>query len=148
VSDQYFATRARIAHHPADKTFGSFSGINMTVEGVAAQTQQAPPAPEPPKPKGTLPKGMGETSSQQQSTNVADDGKSRGDKLADYEADYLQRIDQQRIDEEKAFDELLEAESKARSTASRGTLPKGFEPKPESEPEAPKASRGTLPKGF
>ena len=58
-SNQYFATRARIAHHPADKTFGSFSGVNMTVEGVAAQTQQAPPAPEPPKPKrGTLPKGF------------------------------------------------------------------------------------------
>jgi hypothetical protein len=60
----------------------------------------------------------------------------------------LQRIEQQRIDEDKAFDELLEAEAKARSTASRGTLPKGFEPKPEPEPEAPKASRGTLPKGF
>ena len=144
VSDQYFATRARIAHHPADKTFGSFSGTNMTVEGVAAQTQQAPPAPEPPKPKGTLPKGMGQTPPQQQSTNVADDGKSRGDKLADYEADYLQRIEQQRIDDEKAFDELLEA--KARSSATRGSLPKGFEPQPE--PEAPKASRGTLPKGF
>ena len=58
-SNQYFATRTRMAYHPADKTFGSFSGINMTVEGVAAQTQQAPPAPEPPKPKrGTLPKGF------------------------------------------------------------------------------------------
>ena len=147
ASNQYFATRARMAYHPADKTFGSFSGVNMSVEGVSAQTQTPPP--EPPKPaKGTLPKGMGETPPQQQSTNVADDGKSRGDKLADYEADYLQRLEQQRIDEDKAFDELLEAESKARSTAGRGTLPKGFEPKPESEPEAPKASRGTLPKGF
>jgi hypothetical protein len=146
-SNQYFATRARIAYHPADKTFGSFSGINMSVEGVAAQAQQTP-TPEPPKPKrGTLPKGMGQ--SQQappQSTNVKDDGKSREEKLAEYEAEYLQRLEQQRIDEEKAFDELLEAESKARSTASRGTLPKGFEPKPE--PEAPKTSRGTLPKGF
>jgi len=146
-SNQYFATRARIAYHPADKTFGSFSGINMSVEGVAAQAQQTP-TPEPPKPKrGTLPKGMGQ--SQQappQSTNVTDDGKSREEKLAEYEAEYLQRLEQQRIDEEKAFDELLEAESKARSTASRGTLPKGFEPKPE--PEAPKTSRGTLPKGF
>ena len=127
-SNQYFATRARMAYHPADKRFGSFSGVNMTVEGVAAQTQQAPPTPEPPKPKrGTLPKGMGETQQApppQQTTSG--DGKSRDEKLADYEADYLQRIDQQRIDDEKAFDELLEAESKARSTASRGTLPKGF----------------------
>jgi hypothetical protein len=29
----------------------------MSVEGVAAQTQQTP-TPEPPKPKGTLPKGF------------------------------------------------------------------------------------------
>ena len=60
VSNQYFATRARIAYHPPDKTFGSFSGTNMTFEGVAAQaqTQQAPPPPPPPKPKGTLPKGF------------------------------------------------------------------------------------------
>ena len=144
-SNQYFATRARIAHHPADKTFGSFSGVNMTVEGVAAQAKQTP-TPEPPKPKkGTLPKGTEQT--QPQSTS-ADDGKSREEKLVDYEADYLQRIEQQKIDDEKAFDELLEAEAKSRATASRGTLPKGFEPKQESEPEAPKASRGTLPKGL
>jgi len=145
ASNQYFATRARMAYHPADKTFGSFSGVNMTVEGVAAQTQQAPPTPEPPKPKGTLPKGMGETSAQQ-TTSSSDDGKSRDEKLADYEADYLKRIEQQKIDEEAEFQKLLEAEAKARSTAQRGTLPKGFEPKPE--PEAPKESKGTLPKGF
>ncbi|MCV0431367.1 MAG: trans-sialidase [Nitrosopumilus sp.] len=148
-SNQYYATKARMAYHPADKTFGSFSGINMSVEGVDAPAQQTP-TPEPPKPaKGTLPKGMGQTQQappQQQSTYVADDGKSREEKLAEYEADYLQRLEQQRIDEEKEFQQLLEAEAKARSTASRGTLPKGFEPKPE--PEAPKASRGTLPKGF
>ena len=53
-SNQYFATRARMAYHPPDKTFGSFSGINMSVEGVEIKAQQAPP-PEPPK--GTLPKG-------------------------------------------------------------------------------------------
>ncbi len=60
VSNQYYATRARLAYHPSDKTFGSFSGVNMSVEGASAQTQtqQAPP-PEPPKPaKGTLPKGF------------------------------------------------------------------------------------------
>ncbi len=149
VSNQYFATRARIAHHPADKTFGSFSGVNMTVEGVIAQAKQAP-TPESPKPKqGTLPKGMGQTQqTPQSSTNVVGDGKSREEKLADYEADYLQRIEQQRIDEDQAFGELLESEAKSRATASRGTLPKGFEPKQESEPKALKASKGTLPKGF
>ena len=56
-SNQYFATRARLAYHPADKTFGSFSGIHLTVDGSVAQSQtyQAPP----PKPSsGTLPKGF------------------------------------------------------------------------------------------
>jgi len=57
-SNQYFATRARLAYHPADKTFGSFSGVNMSVEGIEIKAQQTPP-PEPPKPaKGTLPKGF------------------------------------------------------------------------------------------
>ncbi len=154
-SNQYFATRPRLAYHPADKKFGSFSGVNMTVEGVTAkaQTQQASP-PEPPKPKrGTLPKGMEQTQQapppQQSSYDGGGEGKSREEKLADYEADYLQRLEQQRIDDEKAFQELLEAEAKARATQSRGTLPKGFEPKPEEpKPEEKKASRGTLPKGF
>jgi len=56
-SNQYFATRARLAYHPADKTFGSFSGTSLTVDGSVAQSQtySAPP----PKPsKGTLPKGF------------------------------------------------------------------------------------------
>ena len=34
ASNQYFATRARLAYHPPDKTFGGFSGANMSVEGV------------------------------------------------------------------------------------------------------------------
>ncbi len=159
ASNQYYATRARLAYHPPDKTFGSFSGVNMSVQGVdAQQTQTQAPPPEPPKPaKGTLPKGMGQTQQAppQQSTQVVvdDGGKSRSEKLADYETDYLQRLEQQKIDDEKAFQELLEAEAKARTASSRGTLPKGFEPKPESEAakpesEAAKASKGTLPKGF
>ncbi|MGH1569294.1 MAG: trans-sialidase, partial [Nitrosopumilus sp.] len=94
--------------------------------------------------KGTLPKGMGDTPPQQ--TTSSDDGKSRAEKLAEYEEDYLKRIEQQRVEKQEEFDRSLEEEAKVRSTASRGTLPKGFEPKPE--PEAPKASRGTLPKGF
>jgi len=60
ASNQYFATRARMAYHPADKTFGSFSGGNMSVEGVEiqAQTQQAPPPEAPKSSNGTLPKGF------------------------------------------------------------------------------------------
>ncbi len=54
-SNQYFATRQRLAYSPPGKTFGSFSGVNMSVEGVEIQAQ----TPEPPKPKsGTLPKGF------------------------------------------------------------------------------------------
>jgi len=52
-SNQYFATRQRLAYSPAGKTFGSFSGAAMTVEGVSIQEKKQ----EPPKPKGTLPKG-------------------------------------------------------------------------------------------
>ena len=37
-SDQYFATRARMAYHPADKTFGSFSGNYLTIEGATNAT--------------------------------------------------------------------------------------------------------------
>jgi hypothetical protein len=99
----------------------------MTVEGVVAQARQTP-TPEPPKPKkGALPKGLGQTQQVQQQSTFANDGKSRQEKLADYEAEYLQRIEQQRMGEDEAFDKLLEDESKARFTASRGTLPKGFE---------------------
>ena len=54
-SNQYFATRPRLAYSPADKTFGGFSGITMTVDGSVAQTQKAPPPPPKPS-RGTLPK--------------------------------------------------------------------------------------------
>ena len=56
-SNQYFATRSRLAYHPADKTFGSFSGTNLTVENIATEVQQIP-TPEPKPKKGTLPKGF------------------------------------------------------------------------------------------
>ena len=146
-SNQYFATRARLAGHPADKFFGGFSGGTLNVEGVSAQTQQAPPA-EPPKPKGTLPKGMGETQqAPPQTSSGSDDGKSRKQELEDYEADYLQRIEQQKADDEKAYQEMIEEEAKAQAQKTRGSLPKGFEPAAESAPEPPKP-KGTLPKGF
>ena len=50
-SDQYFATRARLAYHPPTKRFGTFSGVEMTVEGVAlkATTTEAPKPKEVPK---------------------------------------------------------------------------------------------------
>ena len=50
-SDQYFATRARLAYHPPTKRFGTFSGVAMTVDGVAlkATTTEAPKPKEAPK---------------------------------------------------------------------------------------------------
>ena len=99
-----------LAYHPPDKTFGGYSGANMSVEGVEAkaQTQQAPP-PEPPKPKGTLPKGMEQPQAQtnkhlqEQTSYSSSEGKSRKQQLEEYEKEYLQRIENERIEQEKAY---------------------------------------------
>ena len=136
-SEQYFATRPRLAYHPPQKRFGSFSGVNMTAEGVSAKatTQEAPPpqVSEQAPPPQTAP---------------SNDGKSKQDKLSDYEADYLKRLEQQKIDDAKAAAEAAAAEAAAKVSANKkgGALPKGFEAK--AEPEPTKSSRGTLPKGF
>ena len=57
-SNQYFATRQRLSYNPPGKTFGSFSGVKMSVEGVELKEVAQAPTPEPAKPKGTLPKGF------------------------------------------------------------------------------------------
>ncbi|MDC0153262.1 trans-sialidase [Nitrosopumilus sp.] len=135
-SNQYFATRPRLAYHPPTKRFGSFSGVNMTVEGVALKAT----AQEAPKPQ------VSEQAPPPQTAQS--DGKSKQDKLSDYEADYLKRLEQQKIDDAKAAAEAAAEEAKAKVSANKkgGALPKGFEAK--AEPEPAKSSRGTLPKGF
>jgi len=143
-SNQYFATRARLAYHPADKTFGGFSGMHLTVDGSVAQSQtyQVPP----PKPsRGTLPKGTEQTPS---SSNGNNSGKSKKDELDEYEKNYLKRIEQQKIEKEQNHQE--ESVSKSSPSKVRGTLPKGFESKPADIPKTTdvKSSKGTLPKGF
>ena len=137
-SDQYFATRARLAYHPPTKRFGTFSGVAMTVEGVALKATTT----EAPKPK------VSEQAPPPQTAQSGD--KSKQDKLSDYEADYLKRLEQQKIDDAKAAAEAAAEEAKAKVSANTkgGALPKGFEPKPEPKPEPAKSSRGTLPKGF
>ena len=134
-SDQYFATRARIAYHPPTKRFGSFSGVAMTVQGVALKTT----AQETPKPK------VSQQSPPPQPAQ-SDGGKSKQDKLSDYESDYLKRLEQQKIDDAKVAAEAAASEAQAKVTTNKkgGALPKGFEAKPEPV----KSSRGTLPKGF
>ena len=136
-SEQYFATRPRLAYHPPQKRFGSFSGVNMTAEGVTAKAT----AQEAPKPQVSE-----QTPPPQTAPN--NDGKSKQDKLSDYEADYLKRLEQQKIDDAKAAAEAAAAEAAAKVSANKkgGALPKGFEAKVEPEPA--KSSRGTLPKGF
>ena len=108
----------------------------MTVEGVALKAT----AQEAPKPQ------VSEQAPPQ--TSSSDDGKSKQDKLSDYESDYLKRLEQQKIDDAKAVTEAAAAEAAAKVSANTkgGALPKGFEAK--AEPEPAKSSRGTLPKGF
>jgi len=136
-SDQYFATRPRLAYHPPQKRFGSFSGVAMTVQGVALKAT----AQEAPKPQ------VSEQAPPPQ-TAPNNDGKSKQDKLSDYESDYLKRLEQQKIDDAKAAVEEAAAEAQAKVSANTkgGALPKGFEAK--AEPEPAKSSKGTLPKGF
>jgi hypothetical protein len=136
-SEQYFATRPRLAYHPAEKRFGSFSGVAMTVQGVALKAT----AQEAPKPQ------VSEQAPPPQ-TAPNNDGKSKQDKLSDYESDYLKRLEQQKIDDAKAAVEEAAAEAQAKVSANTkgGALPKGFEAK--AEPEPAKSSKGTLPKGF
>ena len=136
-SEQYFATRPRLAYHPPQKRFGSFSGVYMTVEGVALKAT----AQETPKPQVSEQAPPPQTASN-------NDGKSKQDKLSDYESDYLKRLEQQKIDDAKAAVEeaAAEAQTKVSANTKGGALPKGFEAK--AEPEPAKSSRGTLPKGF
>jgi hypothetical protein len=109
----------------------------MTVEGVALKTT-AQEAPKPQVSEQTPPP----------QTAPSDDGKSKQDKLSDYETDYLKRLEQQKIDDAKVATEAAAAEAAAKVSANTkgGALPKGFEAK--AEPEPAKSSRGTLPKGF
>jgi hypothetical protein len=128
-SNQYFATRQRLAYSPPGKTFGSFSGVYMSVEGteIKAQTPE-PPKPTETKPKGTLPKG-----STQQSSSSSNAGKSKKQSLDDYEADYMKRM----ADEQKEHEELMRAA--AELSAKRQA---------ESQPSDSPSKKGALPKGF
>ena len=111
----------------------------MTVQGVALKAT----AQEAPKPKVSQ-----QTPPPQ--TTQSDGGKSKQDKLSDYESDYLKRLEQQKIDDAKAAAEAAaeaaaaEAQAKVTTNKKGGALPKGFEAKTEPV----KSSRGTLPKGF
>jgi hypothetical protein len=138
-SNQYFATRQRLAYSPPGKTFGSFSGTNMSVEGIEIKAQ----APEPPKPAEVT-----QQAPPPQQSSSSDAGKSKKQSLEEFEADYLKRLEQDKVDVAKAAAEFQAAEAKDEKAAANkktGALPKGMEAPPQAE--APKSSKGTLPKG-
>ena len=138
-SNQYFATRQRLAYSPPGKTFGSFSGTNMSVEGIEIKAQ----APEPPKPAEVT-----QQAPPPQQSSSSDAGKSKKQSLEEFEADYLKRLEQDKVDVAKAAAEFQAAEAKDEKAAvnkKAGALPKGMEAPPQAE--APKSSKGTLPKG-
>jgi hypothetical protein len=135
-SNQYFATRQRMAYSPPGKTFGSFSGTNMSVEGIEIKAQ----APEPPKPAEVT-----QQTPPPQQSNSSDAGKSKKQSLEEFEADYLKRLEQDKVDVSQAA-EAKATDEKAAANKKAGALPKGMEAPPQAE--APKSSKGTLPKGF
>ncbi len=123
-SNQYFATRQRMAYSPPGKTFGSFSGVTMSVEGIEIKAQ----TPDPPKPAETT-----QAPPPEQSSSSSSAGSSKKQSLEEYEANYMQRMaDEQRENEElmTAAAELRakrQAESPASDSPSKkGALPKGF----------------------
>ena len=123
-SNQYFATRQRLAYSPPGKRFGSFSGVTMNVQGVEIKGQ----TPEPPKPAETT-----QAPPPQQSGSSSSAGSSKQQSLEEYEADYMNRMDNQQRENEElmAAAAELRAKRQAESPASdspskKGALPKGF----------------------
>ena len=107
-SNQYFATRARMSYHPADK---NFTGYGLQIEGATAQTQSAPPPPPPPPPQV------------QQTTASTGGGKSsKQAELEAYEKDYMTRLANQEQEQAKA----AETASTSQPSSKAGALPKGF----------------------
>ena len=98
----YYATRQRLAYHPPDKQFREAVAVKFT-ESPSAETVEAA------------------TSSQSESQQTASKSqKSRAAQLAEYEREYLERIQQQK---------KAEAEKPAPATKkSQGTMPAGWKP--------------------
>ncbi len=122
-SNQYFATRQRLAYSPPGKTFGSFSGVNMSVEGIEIKAQ----APEPPKPAEVTQQAP----PPQQSSSTT--GKSKKQSLEEYEAEYMNRL----AEDQREQEELMKAAAELRAKNQS-----------ESKPSGSQSKKGSLPKGF
>ena len=142
-SNNYFATRQRLAHHPADKNFDGFdykiAGVPEAGAAKPQQQQAPPPPPPPPKPKGTLPKGMSppppppQQQQQQAPPPPPAQDQSKKDDLAAYEAEYLARLDREAQEAAELAQAAAELAARKRAEAEqapsrkpKGTLPKGF----------------------
>ena len=144
-SNTYFATRQRMAFHPAEK---NFNGFGYKVAGAAPEKAQSgqqappPPPPPPPKPKGTLPKGMSPPpppAQQQQAPPPPPPPpaeQSKQDDLAAYEAEYLARLDRQAREAAELAQAAAELAARKRAEAQQNQQAQAAKPK------------GTLPKGF
>ena len=98
----YYATRQRLAYHPPDKQFRETVAVQFT-ESPSAETVEAATSSQ---------------SESQQSSSKSQ--KSRVAQLAEYEREYLERIQQQK---------KAEAEKPAPATKkSQGTMPAGWKP--------------------
>jgi len=124
-SNQYFATRQRMAYSPPGKTFGSFSGVYMSVEGIEIKAQ----APEPPKPAEVTQQAP----PPQQSSSSSNTGSAKKQSLEEYEAEYVNRL----ANDQKEQEELMRA---AAELAAKHTA--------ESPSSGSQSKKGSLPKGF
>src|SRR3972149_8267755 len=99
TGENYYRTRQRLAYHPPDKQF---------IQTVAIKFEEAPTAPQ-----------VESTSSQ--STSSSSQKRSRTEELAEYEKDYLDRVQQQRVEAEKP-------QPATSATKPHGTMPAGWKP--------------------
>jgi len=95
--NRYYATRTQLSYHPPSKRFAGSGQVTV-------QETSSPPPPPP-----------------QQTAQVQPSASQlRQKELADYEADYLKRLDES---EQQAQQQAQEVAAKA---SSKGSLPKGF----------------------
>ena len=112
--------------------------IDNLLEAAAKRAQEmanTPPQPEPkPEPQIQTPPPEPKPEPQIQQNTADNTPKSRNERLADYEKDYLERLAnelKEQIEIQRAAEELVakrHAESKPQEQVltTRGTLPKGF----------------------
>jgi len=114
-----------MSYSPPGKTFGSFSGVNMSVEGIEIKGQ----APEPSKPAEVTQQAP----PPQQSSSTSDTGSSKKQSLEEYEAEYMTRLTNEQTEQEELMKAAAELAAKrtaespsSGSQSKKGSLPKGF----------------------